>query len=252
MNMISESNLVKNLNEYLHVDEIKDDTVNGIQVDAPGPIKKIAFAVDARRDVIGEALKLRANLLVTHHGMIWNGIKRVVGKNYSLLSMLIKNDMAIYTSHLPLDIHPEIGNNVMMARLLDAEITDTFMDYKGTEVVLMAELPKPKKVSDIARSISDSLDIEPLVCFGDKSAEQIAIMTGKGGSALSQAYLEGADLLITGERTYMTYNESIDLEMPAIFAGHYATETSGIQRLMEKVEEEYDHECVWIDGFSEV
>ena len=250
--MISKSELVKDLNDYLNVDQIEDDTHNGIQVDADSSIQKIAFAVDARRDVIEEAVDRGADLLVTHHGMIWEGVKSITGKFYKLISLFLKNDMALYVSHLPLDVHEEIGNNLLLAKTVGAEPVDTFFDYNGTEVCLMAEFREEKIVSEIAEVLSKKLEAETTVYLGEKKVKKVGIMTGKGGSAVSLAKEEGADLFITGERSYMAYNESIDMELPLIMEGHYATEILGIQALMEKVEKEYDFECFWIDGRSDL
>ena len=250
--MISKSELVKDLNDYLNVDQIEDDTHNGIQVDADSSIQKIAFAVDARRDVIEEAVDRGADLLVTHHGMIWEGVKSVTEKFYRLISLFLKNDMALYVSHLPLDVHEEIGNNLLLAKAIGAEPVDTFFDYNGTEVCLMAEFREVKIVSEIAEVLSKKLEAETTVYLGDGKAKKVGIMTGKGGSAVSLAKEEGADLFITGERSYMAYNESIDMELSLIMGGHYATEILGIQALMERVEKEYDFECFWIDGRSDL
>ncbi len=250
--MISESELVKELNDYLNVDQIEDDTHNGIQIDADTSIKKIAFAVDARRDVIEEAVENDADLLVTHHGMIWGGVKSVTGKFYRSISLFLKNDMGLYVSHLPLDIHGEIGNNVLLARTVGAEPVDTFFDYNGTEVCLMSEFEEKKKVCEVAEVLADKLNAETTVYLGEKKVKKLGIMTGKGGRAVSLAKEEGADLFITGERSYVAYNEAIDMEIPLIMGGHYATEILGIQALMEKIEREYDFQCFWIDGRSEL
>ncbi|MFO7793003.1 MAG: Nif3-like dinuclear metal center hexameric protein [Candidatus Saliniplasma sp.] len=250
--MISESELVRDLNDYLNVDQIEDDTHNGIQVDADSSIQKVAFAVDARRDIIEKAVDQDADLLVTHHGMIWGGVKSITKKFYKLISLFLKNDMALYVSHLPLDVHEEIGNNVLLAKTVGSEPVDTFFDYNGTEVCLMAEFGEEKKVSEVAKILSEKLEAETTVYLGDRKVKKVGIMTGKGGSAVSLAKEEGTDLFITGERSYMAYNEAIDMGLPLIMGGHYATEILGIQALMEKVEKEYNFECFWIDGRSDI
>ncbi|MFW6041236.1 MAG: Nif3-like dinuclear metal center hexameric protein [Thermoplasmatota archaeon] len=250
--MISESELVKDLNDYLNIDQIDDDTHNGIQVDADTSIKKVAFAVDARRDIIEEAVDLGADLLVTHHGMIWDGVKSITGKFYKLISLFLKNDMGLYVSHLPLDVQDEIGNNALLAKTIDAEPIDTFFEYNGTEICLMAEFEKEKKVTEVSEVFSEKLKAETTVYLDDKKVKKVGIMTGKGGKAVSLAKEKGADLFITGERSYMAYNEAIDMELPLIMGGHYATETLGIQALKAKIEREYDFECFWIDGRSDL
>ena len=110
--MISDSNIVKYLNDYLRVDEIEDYGTNGIQVDAPPPLDKIGFTVDCRIDVVTKAVQKDMDMLVCHHGLIWGGLNRIKGSNYDIIHMLMDNDTALYQAHLPLDIHPEVGNNV--------------------------------------------------------------------------------------------------------------------------------------------
>lgn len=250
--MISQSDMIEEVNDYLSIDEIDDDTANGVQVDAPGTIHRIVFSVDARRDVIEEAVREDADLLMTHHGLIWNGIEKITGRIYDLMSQLIKEEIALYVCHLPLDVHPEIGNNVSIARVIGAEPVGTLMEYNGTEVALMAAFEEGKKVSKIANDMSVALDTETTVYGGERTVRKAAIMTGKGAMALPRAVKAGAELFITGERTYMTYNQAVDFEIPLIFGGHYGTETLGIRNLMSKIDEEYGFDCIWIEKSSEI
>ncbi|MGM0510145.1 MAG: Nif3-like dinuclear metal center hexameric protein [Thermoplasmatota archaeon] len=245
--MISEDRFIENLNNFLNIEEIEDDTVNGVQIDADTTINKLAFAVDPSRDIIERALEENCDLLLTHHGLIWGGIKSVTGANYDILSSFIKNDMGLYACHLPLDVHPEIGNNVLLAKMIGAEPVETFMEYKGTEVSLIAELPEPKRVEEISEVMSSRLNNEPFTLKPERQVEKVAIMTGKGGMALSEAYERGVDLFISGEKQYMYFLESMNMDFPIIYGGHYATETLGVKELMEKVEDEYDYDCVWLE-----
>ncbi len=247
---MSDSQLVDFLNEFLSISEIQDDTINGIQLDSPAEPEKIAFAVDARRDVIEQALD--HDLLITHHGLFWEDLGRVVGRFYDLISMMIHNDLGLYTAHLPLDIHPEIGNNVLLTEALGAVPRDTFMEYKGTEVCLMASFDEHFEVQEISGKLEDLTGKQPFVHLPEEKVSEVAIMTGKGGMALSQAQEQGAELFITGERSYMTYNLAVDLKMPVIFGGHHATETLGIKELMEVVENEFDLDCEFIENVSPI
>jgi len=245
--MISDSRFIEALDDYLNIADIEDDTINGVQIDAHMPIEKLAFSVDPSRDIIERAVEENCDLLLTHHGLIWGGIKSVTGANYDILSSFLKNDMGLYACHLPLDVHPEIGNNVLLAELIGAEPVDTFMEYNGTEVSLIAEFDEPKRVEEVAEIMSSRLNNEPFVLKPEREVEKVAIMTGKGGMALSEAYERGADLFISGEKQYMYFLESMNMDFPVIYGGHYATETLGIKKLMEKVEEEHDYECVWLE-----
>ena len=247
--MISKSEFVEYLDDFLAIDEIKDESENGIQVDSPEEIEKIAFAVDVRKDIVEKAVEEDVDILIVHHGLIWNnGLSSLTGKNYEIVQNLIKNDIALYGAHLPLDVHPEVGNNVELARKIDAEIGEAFMDYKDTKIARMAYLEEGKKVHDIANELEEELDTETFILKGEKSVEKIGILTGKGGQALKSAKKNGAGLFITGERTYMTYNEAIDLDMPLIFAGHYATETLGVKKIKEIAENKFGYETCFISG----
>ncbi len=249
--MISDSKLVKQLDEWLSIEEIEDDSLNGVQVDAGAEIEKISFAVDARIDTIKETVKSGSDLLIVHHGMIWGGgLGRLAGDTYRKVKILMKNDVGLYAAHLPLDIHPQIGNNVQLAELLGAEPSGRFLEYKGRDIALLAEFDQGMELDEIEFKISKKLDIEPFVLDPRNSKEdieKIGILTGKGGKALSEAYELGADLFVTGERSYMTHNEAIDIGMPIIFAGHYATETLGVKKLMDVIEDEFDHDCEFIE-----
>ncbi len=247
--MIGDSDLVKFLDEYLSIEEIEDDGINGIQVDAQVPVEKAAFAVDARKDIISKAVDKDADILVVHHGLFWgDGIERLRGRMYDLIEPLIDSDTGLYMAHLPLDVHDEIGNNVELAKLIGANIGESFMEYKGTKIARMAELREKRRVKNIAQEIEEKLNTETFVLKGDRSVKNLGILTGKGGKALEEAKNVGSDLFITGERTYTAYNTALDLDMSLIFAGHYATETLGIKKLKELVKKKFDIKTCFIAG----
>ncbi|MFO8109466.1 MAG: Nif3-like dinuclear metal center hexameric protein [Thermoplasmata archaeon] len=248
--MISECEPVKFLNEFLSIDDVDDDAVNGIQVDSTASPDRIAFAVDARRDVIERAVDF--DLLVVHHGLFWGDLEKVTGRFYDLISACVKNDLGLYSAHLPLDIHPKIGNNVLLAEAVGAVPEETFMEYRGTEVCLMASFDEPTSVEDICDRLEGVTKEKAFVHLPDKKVQTAAIMTGKGGIALSSADELGAELFITGERSYMTYNLAVDLKMPVIFGGHHATETFGIKELMMVVENEFHIDCKFLEASSPI
>ncbi len=247
--MISGSGLVEFFDDFLSINKIEDESMNGVQVDAPTEVEKVAFAVDVRKDIVKRAIEARADLLFVHHGLIWNnGIGPLTGKDYEIVRELVNNDTGLYGAHLPLDIHDEVGNNVQLAKTIDAEIEEPFMEYKDTKIARMSVLEEKKTVEEIARELEEKLDTETFTLQGKKKVKKVGILTGKGGQALKTAKENGADLFITGERTYMTYNEAIDLDMPLIFAGHYATETLGIKKMMEIVESDFGYETCFLSG----
>lgn len=246
--MISDSDLVNFLNDYLRIYEIEDYGTNGIQVDAPPPIEKIGFTVDCRIDVVTKAVQESMDMLVCHHGLIWGGLDSITGSSYDIIKMFIDNNTALYQAHLPLDIHPEVGNNVKLAELIDAEITESFYEDMGEEIALTAELKKERYVNDIASLLSDELDTEIIALQQNVKVRKVGIMTGKGGNALMAAKEKDIDLFITGEREHSVYTKAVNNNIPIILAGHYATETLGIKALMEKIKEKYEINCQFISS----
>ncbi len=245
--MISDSDLVEFLDDFLNIDNIEDESKNGVQIDAPTEVEKIAFAVDVRKDIVKRAIEKNSDLLFVHHGLIWNnGLGPLVGKDYEIVHDLIQNNIGLYGAHLPLDVHPEVGNNVELAKTIGAKPREPFMEYKDTKIARIAVLEEERRVEEIARELEEKLDTDTYTLKGKKKIKKVGILTGKGGQALKPSKENGAELLITGERTYKTYNEAIDLDMPLIFAGHYATETLGVRKMMGLVEREFGYETCFL------
>ncbi len=251
--MISDSKLINFLDDFLNIEDVKDESKNGVQVDAPTEVEKIAFAVDVRKDIVENAVVSEADLLLVHHGLIWGeGLGPLTGKDYIIIKKLIKNDIGLYAAHLPLDIHPEVGNNVELARILGAKIEEPFMKYNDTKIARMATFESSKKVMDLAKTLETELATKTNVIKGDKKVKKVGILTGKGGQALKSAKENGAELLITGERTYTTYNEAIDRDMALIFAGHYATETLGVKKLKGIIEDDFEIKTEFIPSSTSI
>lgn len=246
--MISDSDIVSFLDDYLRIDDIEDYGTNGIQVYAPPPIEKIGFTVDCRIDVVTKAVQEDMDILVCHHGLIWGGLDNITGSSYDIIKMFMDNDTALYQAHLPLDIHPEVGNNVKLAELIDAEVTESFYEDMGEEVALTAELKKERYVNEIASLLSDELNTEIIALQKNVKVSKVGIMTGRGGDALLDAKKRGLDLFITGEREHSVYTKAVNNKIPIIMAGHYATETLGIKALMMKIDEKFGLECKFISS----
>jgi len=246
--MISDSELVTYLNEYLRVEEIDDYGTNGIQIDAPKPLDKIGVTVDCRIDVVNKAVQEDIDMLFCHHGLIWGGIDRITEGNYDIIKHLMDNNTALYMAHLPLDIHPELGNNVELARLIGAESKEFFYKDMGKEVALMTELSEKKHVKDIASKIEDGLDTKTVSLQENVKVKKIGLMTGKGGDALLDAKDKGAELFITGEREHSIYTKAVNNNIPLIMAGHYATETLGVKAVMDIIKEKFGKECKFISS----
>jgi dinuclear metal center YbgI/SA1388 family protein len=218
-----------------------DASPNGLQV---GPesadVDHVAFAVDAVEATAEAAVEAGADLLVTHHGIVWGDIERVTGTNYRRIAPLLRNDVALYVSHLPLDSHPDLGNAAGVADRLGLESRDSFGELGPETVGLCGTTPEPYSHADL-RSKLDTLEqadrSTQVLDFGPDEIESVGIVTGAGGDWLGEAESAGLDALVTGEGKGRLYHEAREAGVSVFLAGHYATETFGVQRLQTLAEE---------------
>jgi dinuclear metal center YbgI/SA1388 family protein len=239
--------VVRYLDDELRTSEVPDydAALNGLQLSNDGHVKHIAAAVDFSADTVDAALHERADLLLVHHGMFWGGAQRLVGRAYDRLRAAIAGGLAVYASHLPLDLHPSIGNNVLIAKALALESSGGFGRYKGVEIGVMGS-------SDVASSAL----IERVREFSarykttavstrhasDRRTRRWAIITGAGASSdtLDEAQERGVDTLIVGEGPHHTAVQAMERDVVLIYAGHYASETLGVQALAERASTRFD------------
>jgi dinuclear metal center YbgI/SA1388 family protein len=226
------------LNDVLCVDAIPDypNAVNGVQLANDGRIDHVAAAVDFSSGSVAGAIAVGAQLLVVHHGMFWSGVQPIVGHRHSRLRDLIANDVAVYAAHLPLDVHPEFGNNVLLAREMGLVPTGGFARYQSIDVgvsgdadVATAELVE--RASRFARAHGGSTVATPFE--SSRRTKRFGICTGAGADSatLREAVTRGLDTVIVGEGPHHTAVEAPDLGLVVIYAGHYATETLGVRAL---------------------
>ena len=219
-----------------------DPSTNGIQVESQAQeINHVAFAVDGATATIEAAASANADMLVVHHGIIWNGVDRISGRSYDHIQKLIKNDIALYASHLPLDGNPEVGNAAQLAAGLGIEDHEPFGEMGPVTVGRKGELTTPRSpetlVSDIEATLNDAGQEVQSLDFGPEEIESVAIVTGSGTDFLESA-AEQADVLITGEGKQAAYHEAKERGINLILAGHYATETFGVQALQSMLDDE--------------
>lgn len=236
--------LVTHLDAHLRIAEIKDypNALNGLQVANDGQVTKIAVAVDACEYVIKQAVEAGADLLIVHHGLFWGGLEPVVGASYRKLSLCLKNGLAVYSVHLPLDEHPELGNN---ARLCDAiglsKDRKTFLTsgFQVTESIDREEL-----VQRVSTAVGGPVHLAP---GGPAKTTRIGVVTGGAGTAVAKAAAEGVDTFITGEGPHHTYTLAEETGVNLIYAGHYATETFGVKALGQYIEHAFGVPWLFID-----
>ncbi len=232
MSKASLAAIVAHCDRLLRPRDFKDyeGAVNGLQAENRGGITRIAAAVDATLATVRLTIAARANLLVVHHGLFWSPSHPWIGKKYELLRLLLDHDIAIYSSHLPLDAHPTLGNNVQLATALGLKKLRPFFRERDQFLGLqtMASVSRP----DLARRLQRATGDKPLVIPGGPGhCRRIGIVTGGAGSELKKAAAEGVDTFITGEGPHWTYGLAEELGINVLYGGHYATETFGVKAL---------------------
>jgi dinuclear metal center YbgI/SA1388 family protein len=226
--------------------------INGVQVETDGDIVKVAAAVDLRERTIRGAAEQGANLLLVHHGLFWGGLQPLRGPHFRRVQALLTSGIALYSSHLPLDAHPEIGNNVLLARELGLTPLAGFARYETIDIGVRGEsdIPTAELIAAadaIARRWGGAVRNSP--AQPNRITKRWAICTGAGASAdtLREAAGKGIDTLIVGEGPHWTAVDADELGIVIIYAGHYATETLGVRALADHVARAFDLPAVFID-----
>jgi dinuclear metal center YbgI/SA1388 family protein len=226
--------LVAFLDRELRISEIPDypGALNGLQLENGGEVGRVVAAVDASLPVIEKAIAAEAQLLLVHHGMFWQGTQSVTGPIYRKLKSAMDAGMAIYSAHLPLDVHPEWGNNVCLARCIGMDDLQPFMDWKGlaTGVRAEVEMSRDELVKRVEAAVGGPLHLCP---GGPDGVRSIGVVTGGAGSQVAEAAAEGVDTFVTGEGPHWSYGLAEELGINLIYAGHYATETFGVKAVAE-------------------
>lgn len=235
------------LDSYLRIREIPDEAgaVNGLQIECHGPIARIVAAVDASQVTIEGAAPTQeeaaagSTLLLVHHGLLWDGNQPVTGRRYRRLRALLGADTGLYSAHIPLDVHPEVGNNITLARALGLEVGGMFGDYRGISLGTWGSHPAAPTRVQLVEQVARAIDISPsavrLVPGGPATVGRVGIITGGGGSYVGAAREAGLDTFITGEGAHHTYFDAMEGGINVIYAGHYATESLGVQALAARL-----------------
>lgn len=249
--MIETKALAEYLDSLLGTSRISDyaRAVNGLQLSSDGPIRKIAAAVDFSSRSVAAAIGEDANFLLVHHGMFWGGTRPITGTHFSRLRSLIQNDVAVYSSHLPLDCHPTFGNNMLLSRTLGLEPDGEFARFKTIPIGVRGRANIPTiELVERARQFAKANGGEVVVSGLTPNAitKSWAMCTGAGASAetLEEAVAGGVDTLIVGEGPHWTAVEADEIGIAIIYAGHYATETLGVRALAKHLAERFSLDWV--------
>lgn len=242
MTTVALAELVDHLDHYLRIDEIPDEpgALNGLQVQNSGVVTGLVAAVDASQRTIDRVVSESppGTMLLVHHGLFWDGNRAVRGRRYRRLKALLDHDVAVYSAHMPLDAHPVVGNNAVLARMLGILDPIPFDEYKGLPFGAAGPLIAPRDV--LVGMLADLLGSRVhLIPGGPETTTRVGVITGGAGGRIQAAADAQLDTFITGEGAHYTTFDALELGVNVIHAGHYATETVGVKALAELLHHEF-------------
>ncbi len=232
--------IVKHCDKILRTRAIGDydGAVNGLQVENSGVVTRIAATVDASLATVELAIAAKADLLIVHHGLFWSPRQPWTGKNYELLRRLAGNNLAVYSSHLPLDAHPKLGNNAQLCAALGLKNLKPFFFSHGQNIGLKSQTKISRNA--LAEKLAQATGAKPKIIPGGKEiCACIGVVTGGAGAELKQAAAEGVDTFITGEGPHWTFALAEELGLNVFYGGHYATETFGVRALATELAKKF-------------
>jgi dinuclear metal center YbgI/SA1388 family protein len=242
--------LITHLDELLDPGAFRDYGPNGLQVPGRTQIERVVTGVSAHLELIERALALRADLVLVHHGLFWDfqptGLTPTLAER---LRTLFKHDVNLAAYHLPLDAHPEVGNNALLAAALGCEAHEPFGDHQGTPIGRAGRFPdEGVPIAELTARVADVCGQAPLVFdAGPERVRSIGIVSGAGASSLPEAVARGLDALLTGEPREHVMADAREEGLHFIAAGHYATETFGVRALGERLAREFGVEHTFVD-----
>jgi dinuclear metal center YbgI/SA1388 family protein len=246
--------VVRYLDGELRTSDVPDyeAALNGLQLASRGRVGRVAAAVDFSANTVEGAIREKADLLIVHHGMFWRGQHAFVGRAYDRLAAAISAGLAVYSSHIPLDLHARLGNNVLLARELQLVPSATFGRYKGIEIGVMGEADVGTteildRLQSFASRFATTVVTTPFAT--GRKTRRWAIITGAGASSqtLAEAEERGIDTFIVGEGAHHTAVHAIEHDLVIMYAGHYATETLGVRALADEVAKQFGVPATFID-----
>jgi dinuclear metal center YbgI/SA1388 family protein len=246
--MATVSQLVDYARDLLRLPEIEDwpNALNGLQIENSGAVARIGAAVDASTRTIDAAIERGINFLIVHHGLFWPGLQPITGGRRRMLERAFTHDLALYSAHLPLDIHSVLGNNAQLASALGFENTEPFFEQKGQCVGLRvkAQISRAELAQKLEHSLGGPVRIFPA---GPEQPQTIGLITGGAGSEIYAVTREGIDTFITGEAPHWAAVAAEELGINLLLGGHYATETFGVKALAAHLSDRFDLPWEFID-----
>jgi dinuclear metal center YbgI/SA1388 family protein len=207
-----------------------DNALNGLQIENSGRVTRLGAAVDVSTRVLTEVAKKKVDLLIVHHGLFWPGLQPVRNALRRQLQLAFENDIALYSAHLPLDVHPRVGNNAQLVAVLGLKSAQPFLEEKGQPggLKVRASMPRSELVRKLRRALNGPVKVFD---FGPKQTRTIGVVTGAAGSDIYRVAHENIDTFITGEAPHWAAVAAEELGMNLLLGGHYATEVFGVKAL---------------------
>jgi dinuclear metal center YbgI/SA1388 family protein len=246
--MASRDEIVGFLDERLNIATVEDGSSNGLQVGGAAEVTRVAVATDAAMATYIAAVEAGCQLLIVHHGIIWGGIERVVGREREHLKFLIENDINLYAAHLPLDLHRSLGNNAQLAETIGLASRRSFGEYRGEAIGFCGELKQPLSLLEMATRLQGRIGGTPKnLAFGPDENTSVGIVSGGGSSALREAIDSGLDCFVTGEGRHEDHHLALEGKINVLYLGHYHSETLGVRAVGRELEQRFAVEAAFID-----
>lgn len=245
---IALSILVAEADRFLNASRIHDYCPNGLQVEGRPQISKIVSGVTASQALLDKAVELEADVVLVHHGYFWKGENPcLLGMKQRRLKTLLVNDISLLAYHLPLDLHPEVGNNQQLAKQLGITVEGPLNPDNPKVVGLVGSLPEPMSAQAFAAHVAQVLGREPLLVEGSRMISRIGWCTGGGQGYIDEAINAGVDLYLTGEASEQTVHSARENDISFIAAGHHATERYGVQALGDYLARKFAIEHIYVE-----
>ena len=242
--------ILQYLDVYLGIADHPDygNALNGLQLAGPDEVTRIVAAVDTSEASISAAAELGADLMIVHHGLFWRGLEPLTGRHFRKVRALMDAGIALFSCHLPLDTHAEVGNSALLGRALGLDLQGRFGLYQGHEVGWWGTLDAPATRDTLGMTLQGVLaGPVHVISGGPEAIERVGVVTGGGASFIPDAVTAELDALITGEGSHHSHFDAVELGLNVFFGGHYATETFGVRALATHLEERFGLPSHFVD-----
>lgn len=253
MNTVKREQLEKHLEVLLTTKDFNDYCPNGLQVEGKEQIAKIVTGVTCSQELIDFAVVNGADAVIVHHGFFWkNEASPIVGMKARRVKSLMINDINLFAYHLPLDAHPQYGNNVQLIKQFNFSTPYDFHASEENALVWVINFEKPVSAAQLSEEIACALERQPLLVDVGKPIKRLALCTGGAQSYIGDAFKLGVDAFLSGEVSEPTYYDAVENGIHYFAAGHHATERYGVKALGESLSNEYGIEVIFFDGANPV